>query len=51
MGIVLKKVKWVPLTFIKMVVVAVITNLFGIGWGLMAIAIIDSLPSIKINIS
>ncbi len=51
MRIVFKKDKWVPLVFIKMVVVAILTHLFGIGWGLMVIAIIDSLPSIKINIS
>lgn len=51
MRISFKKSKWSLLLFIKLITVAMLTNLFGIGWGLLAVAIIDSLPSIKINTS
>lgn len=49
MRIIIKKPKWSLLISIKLVFVAILTHLFGIGWGLLAIAVIDSLPSIKIN--
>ena len=49
MRIIIKKPKWSLLISIKLVFVAVLTHVFGIGWGLLAVAIVDSLPSIKIN--
>ena len=49
MRIIIKKSKWSLLISIKLVFVAVLTHVFGIGWGLLALAIVDSLPYIKIN--
>ncbi|ASW27271.1 hypothetical protein JT329_gp43 [Klebsiella phage KPN N98] len=49
MRISFKKSKWSLLLFIKLITVAVLTHLFGIGWGLLAVAVVESLPSIEIK--
>ena len=43
MRIIFKKSKWSPLLFTKLMTVAILTHLSGIGWGIMAVLIIDSL--------
>lgn len=46
MRVIFKKPKWSPLLFAKLVSVVILTHLFGLGWGLIAVVVIDSLPSI-----
>ncbi len=51
MILLMRKGEWVPETCFKMTLIALLTHFFGIGWGLIAIATINLLPSIKINLS
>ncbi len=49
MRIIFKKSKGSLWVITKLITVAVLTHLFGIGWGLLAVAVVESLPSIEIK--
>ena len=49
MRIIFKKSKGSLWVITKLITVAVLTHLFGIGWGLLAVAVAESLPSIEIK--
>lgn len=49
MRIIFKKSKGSLWVITKLITVTVLTHLFGIGWGLLAVAVVESLPSIEIK--
>ena len=49
MNVLLKKESKCLTSTVKMLIVAIVTYKIGIGWGLICIATINSLPSITIK--
>lgn len=49
MVVFIKKEQKSSLIFFKMLSIAIVSNYFGIGWGFLYIATINSLPSVTIK--